>query len=78
MERGAWPITNLRLGRSDIDVTVVRSLAARAGVPVGRARPPIAELTRSESARLDGLAEALDQERERHSAPSPEPDRRSS
>ena len=70
MERVAWPVTDLRLSRPDIDVTVVRTLAARAGTDVGRARPPVAELTRIETARLEELAAIMDQERDRHAAAS--------
>jgi 5-dehydro-4-deoxyglucarate dehydratase len=70
MARVAWPITDLRLSRPDIDVTVVRTLAARSGADVGRARPPAAELTRAEATRLDELAAIMDQERERHAAAS--------
>jgi 5-dehydro-4-deoxyglucarate dehydratase len=65
MERVAWPVTDLRLSRPDIDVAIVRALAARAGTDVGRARPPVAELTRAETTRLEELAANLDQERER-------------
>lgn len=73
MERIAWPITDLRLSRPDIDITVVRTLAAWAGLAVGHARPPAASLTAAEITRLEELARVLDEERARASVDADTP-----
>jgi|GEM_PF-5950420 len=58
----AWPITDLRMSRPDIDVTVVRELAARYGRQVGALRSPAQPLTADETARMHRLADILDAE----------------
>ena len=55
----AWPVTDLRLSRPNIDVTVVREFAAEFGLAVGEARPPAEALTASERRRVRELADAL-------------------
>lgn len=65
----AWPITDLRMSRPDIDVTVVRELAARYGRPVGRLRSPAEPLTADEIATLGRIADALDAEGARRGLP---------
>ena len=58
----AWPVTDLRLSRPNIDITVVRELAMEFGLEVGDARPPAEPLTDSERWQVRRLADALRQE----------------
>ena len=55
----AWPVTDLRLSRPNIDITVVREFAAEFGLAVGEARPPAEPLTAPERRQVRELADAL-------------------
>ncbi len=55
----AWPVTDLRLSRPNIDITVVREFAAEFGLAVGEARPPAEPLTASERRQVRDLANIL-------------------
>jgi dihydrodipicolinate synthase/N-acetylneuraminate lyase len=55
----AWPVTDLRLSRPNIDVTVARELAREFGLEVGEARPPAEALTHDELADVRRLAGVL-------------------
>jgi 5-dehydro-4-deoxyglucarate dehydratase len=55
----AWPVTDLRLSRPNIDITVVREFAAEFGLAVGEARPPAESLTPSERRQVRDLANVL-------------------
>jgi hypothetical protein len=54
-----WPVTDLRLSRPNIDITVVRAFAAEFGLAVGEARPPAESLTPSERRQVRDLANVL-------------------
>ena len=58
----AWPVTDLRLSRPNIDVTVVREFAAEFGLPVGDLRPPAEPLTADERGAVRRLATVLQAE----------------
>ena len=55
----AWPVTDLRYSRPDIDISVVRELARCFGRPVGDLRPPAAPLSAAEVAEVERLAGVL-------------------
>jgi 5-dehydro-4-deoxyglucarate dehydratase len=55
----AWPVTDLRLSRPHIDITVVREFAAEFGLPVGDLRPPAEPLTDDERGEVRRLAAVL-------------------
>jgi 5-dehydro-4-deoxyglucarate dehydratase len=55
----AWPVTDLRLSRPNIDITVVREFAAEFGLPVRELRPPAEPLTEAERQQVRELADAL-------------------
>jgi dihydrodipicolinate synthase/N-acetylneuraminate lyase len=55
----AWPVTDLRLSRPNIDITVVHEFAREFGLPVGALRPPAEPLTATEGAEVRRLAAVL-------------------
>jgi 5-dehydro-4-deoxyglucarate dehydratase len=59
LRRFAWPVTDLRLSRPDIDITVVHELARRFGREVGSPRPPAQPLEPAEIAEVERLAGVL-------------------
>ena len=59
LRRFAWPMTDLRYSRPDIEVTAVVEMARRFGHPVGDLRPPAAPLVPRELRELDRLAGVL-------------------
>jgi dihydrodipicolinate synthase/N-acetylneuraminate lyase len=62
----AWPVTDLRLSRPNIDITVAREFAAEFGLEVGEARPPAEPLTDAERMQVRRLLDVL-----RAAAPAP-------
>ena len=60
----AWPATDLRMSRPNIDISVVREFAAEFGLPVGDLRPPAEPLTDDERGAVRRLAAVLRQELE--------------
>lgn len=54
-----WPVTDLRLSRPHIDVTVVREFAREFGLPVGDLMPPAQPLTEPEHDEVRRLAGVL-------------------
>jgi 5-dehydro-4-deoxyglucarate dehydratase len=55
----AWPVTDLRWSRPDIETSVVRELARSFGHPVGLLRPPAEELMPDEVDGVERLAAIL-------------------
>jgi hypothetical protein len=55
----AWPVTDLRLSRANIDISVVREFAAEFGRPVGELRAPAVPLTADERGEVRRLAAVL-------------------
>jgi dihydrodipicolinate synthase/N-acetylneuraminate lyase len=66
----AWPVTDLRMSRSNIDVSVVREFAAEFGLPVGELRPPAEPLTADERDAVRRLAGTLRAELESGGVPA--------
>lgn len=59
LRRFIWPLTDLRLSRPAIDLTVVRDMARLLGRPAGALRPPAQALTADETTELERLARVL-------------------
>jgi len=59
LEAHAYPMVDLRLSRPGIDVGVVKAAMAACGLPAGETRPPAAQLTSAERARVDELVSDL-------------------
>jgi 5-dehydro-4-deoxyglucarate dehydratase len=55
LELHAYPLVDLRLARSGIDVAVIKAAMEASGVPPGRTRPPARPINRAERARVRAL-----------------------
>jgi 5-dehydro-4-deoxyglucarate dehydratase len=67
----AWPVTDLRLSRPNIDISVVREFAITFGLPVGDLRPPAEPLTDTEQDAVRQFAGVLRAELESEHASRP-------